>query len=144
MFPMRVRIEAALPCLAVFAAVVASVAPAAACPYCRMGADPQTCLDFVKTDRSGALRLDAAIDKFQPALPQAAPLTIVTNASELPARAARRPAVPAAVPAAVPPPAPASSLQTHVVDGGLIGLAVAGGIFCWRTRRPDEDTSARQ
>lgn len=121
-------------CIAVITVFLESVAPAAACQYCRMGGDGQACLDFIKTDRSGDLRLEAAIDKYQVAPVQAAPLAIVTNASELPARTARRPAAAAA---------PASSLQTHVLDGGLIGLALAGGIFCWRTRRPGEGASER-
>lgn len=101
-----------------------------------MGGDPQACLDRLKTDRSGDLRLEAAIDKFQAAPVQAPPLAIVTSAAELPARPARRPAV-----AAMPPPPASSLLQTHVLDGGLIGIAVAGGIFCWRTRRPEEESA---
>lgn len=103
-----------------------------------MSGDQPSSLEWLKTDRSGDLRLDAVIDKFQAAPGQALPRAIVTNVAGLPARPVRRPAPPAALRA----PAPSSALQTHVLDGGLIGLAVAGGIFCWRTRRPDGDQDA--
>lgn len=124
--------------LAVAASVAATgLGSAQACQYCRSGGDPQACRDLIKTDRSGALRLDAVIDQFQVAPAPAAPLAIVTSAVDLPAPVARKVVAPAIPGLAGRPVATSiSQSQARALDVALIGLAVAGGVFCWRTRRP--------
>jgi hypothetical protein len=123
---------------------------AQACKYCRMAADPDTYDATLRGSSSGEARLDAAIDKFSPTMPTSdlsappAPASIVTRAADLPPTVVR-PVVavpPAPVPmpmAAAAPIAPAMRslgvLETHLIDGALAGLAAAGGVFCWRTRR---------
>ena len=90
---------------------------------------------------AGAFPLDNTISQFKPAAAPAALATpppagsIATTAADLrPAKIGapvQAPVVSAIAPVAAAP-IPKSG---HYADAGLLGLAAAGGVFCWRTRR---------
>ncbi len=132
---------------------------ARACKYCwaaeQAGADyaQQTMLPSGQPDtQSGAFPLDGTISQFKPAAAPTALATpppagsVVTDAAGLRV-AVKAPAAPAPAPVQVaiakPSPVPVQTVAAapvppksgHYADAGLLGLAAAGGVFCWRTRR---------
>lgn len=119
------------------AVVLAAGLPSArACIYCRMGGDPAVYHAQMKVDLTGEGRMDAAVDQFAPPPVNPPPLAIVTRAADLPVAAARRAPAPAVAAVAVKRLAAAPAAGgTRAVDGALAGLALIGGIFCWRTRQ---------
>ena len=128
--------------LAVFSLVGAHSAHA--CKYCWSGENAEAA-DYARqamqapsapSQTAGAFPLDATISQFQPVAPTAAS-TPVTNAADLrAARVAATNTTPAPVfaPKVTAEFAPRRSAP-HYADAGLLGLAAAGGVFCWRTRR---------
>ncbi len=83
----------------------------------------------------GAFPLDGAISQFKPTAAPTALATpppagsIATNAADL--RPAKAPVALKATASVATRPAASG----HFADAGLLGLATAGGVFCWRTRR---------
>lgn len=74
----------------------------------------------------------------RPVLPPPAPIAAAVAA---PAKAAASVNVAAAKPA--PPVSAMNVAIAHWMDACLLGLVAAGGVFCWRTRRPAGDADLK-
>lgn len=114
-----------------------------ACQYCEMASDPS--LQVVLPAQDAASTVTGAPSTDAPLPLTVPPATkVATSINDLPAGnprttrlPARRPSLPlintslsmTAKRAPAPPP------STHLADVGLLGVAVAGSVFCWRTRR---------
>ena len=124
----------------------------AACRYCEMASDPSLQVTFSASD---AASVPVAGPSTEATLPLAqfssTPAATGNVAAEAPAAITplaskqitwRIPAalLQAQLPPRVAPVATKTALNappgTRWADVGLLGVATAGGIFCWRTRRP--------
>ena len=138
-------------CLTAALLLMATRPASRACQYCQMAAagDPEAARLAAQIHGQG-FPLEGIINQYAPVAPSAnltAPPTaasVATKASDLPTTVIRRATPPplAAKPAPAPrvdkaPPLPAAAAgSAHWADAGLLGLLAAGGLFCWRTRRP--------
>lgn len=132
-----------------------------ACQYCEAAAYPREPLTGRNPATTyGDFPLDRAIGQIAPADPTAPPPgSAITNTPAGKARAAAILAAAGGAPvahatkaggfdgatvvasAAAPVvPRTAARLPSRVADVGLLGLAAAGGVFCWRTRRKPSAT----
>ena len=123
-----------------------------ACQYCRMAATDPEAARMAAQIHGGGFPLDATINQFAGIAPAAtltappAPDSVATSAADLPVPAARRslpppPTLPVLKAPMLRAPVAVSTREAKTPppirwsDAGLLGLAAAGGLFCWRTRR---------
>ena len=148
---------------AVFAA--AGLSTGRTCQYCRQAYEDPEAGRMVTDNRGGSFPLNGSLGQYQAVPPSAdlktapAPDSVATSASALtvPGTSASNASAPVVHRPVLPPPpsavvpvkvsalaakaptvSPDRQIQAataHWADVSLLGLAAAGGVFCWRTRR---------
>lgn len=136
--------------------LLAALASADACQYCRLAATDPEAARMAAMMHSGGFPLDATINRFQSANPSAVLMgpptagSVATSAADLPATprtagtavetsaksVAASPITSRTAGTAVPTLKAAPKPVTWA-DAGLLGMLVIGGLFYWRTRRED-------